>query len=96
MDVETGKRHFQKRIDGARKFTDSPVKAGDKIYIMEPMGSVLAFAASDTYQLLGKTDLGEPSFATPAIAGDKIFFRTKSQIFAFGAQGDASQAAAKQ
>jgi hypothetical protein len=48
------------------------------------MVGTLAGGAGDTLDVLARNALGEPVLATPAIVEDKLYVRTKSQLYAFG------------
>ena len=82
IDVKTGEEHWRERVSTA--FSSSPVIAGDKVYCLDEDGTLICLAASKEFKILGKTDLGEPSRATPAIAGTRMYVRTESQLFSLG------------
>jgi outer membrane protein assembly factor BamB len=76
---ENGKIVWQQRVPAT--YYGSPVCAGDTIYTLSRTGDVVAIAALDKYQLLGKTPLGELCHTTPAIAGGKMFIRTYTHLY---------------
>jgi len=41
-------------------------------------------AAGKKYGLLARVPLGEPSFATPAVAGGVMYFRTETRLLSLG------------
>ena len=86
IDAASGKKHWQKRMGG--NFSGSPVLAGDNIYCISDAGVVCVIAASKKYKLLGKTELGEASRSTPAIANGRIYFRTESKLICIGNDGE--------
>ena len=59
--------------------------AGDAIYCTANDGAVFVLAASDTYQLLGQSRLGEATQSTPAISAGRMIFRTESHLLAISA-----------
>ncbi len=73
-----GEEIWTKRIGG--NYYSSPVTAGGKIYCVAAEGEVVCIAAADKYQLLGRSQLGEGSHATPAIHQGKMFLRTESSL----------------
>ena len=77
-DLKTGEIHFQERL--ARGFSSSPVSDGKTIYATDQQGTVFIFEAANRYKPLGKVSLGEPSSATPAIAGGRFVLRTDSHL----------------
>ena len=45
---------------------------------------VAVIAAGKTYRLHAKVPLGEPSFATPAVAGGVMYLRTETRLLSLG------------
>ena len=77
-DAASGDQRWTKRIGG--NYFGSPVAAGGKLYGVSADGEAVALAATDEYQLLGRSSLGEGSHATPAIHQGKMFLRTESTL----------------
>lgn len=82
LRTATGEPLWQERLPA--RFYASPVWAENRLYLTSKTGDVFVIAAADTYQLLAQNSLGEPGFATPAIAGDTMLFRTESSLIAIG------------
>ena len=83
LDASSGKPHWkEQRVPG--DYSGSPVRAGDKIYCINEDGVLVAIAAEKQFQLLGTTPLGEPSRATPAVAGGRMYLRTESHLISVG------------
>ena len=80
--ASTGETVWQERVPGG--YFASPVLAGDKIFCVSKRGDVVALAASDKFELLGKTELGEKSHATPAVSGGRMYVRTYGQLISVG------------
>jgi outer membrane protein assembly factor BamB len=78
----TGELIWEQRL--GEPFYGSPVWAQDRLYVASKRGTVFVIAAADQYQLLARNELGAVSHATPAIAGETIFFRTVSHLVAVG------------
>jgi len=72
------KRLWTKRIGG--KFFGSPIVAGDKIYCLSTDGRVVVIAADKEFSLLGETDLGAPTYATPSVHQGRMYLRTESTL----------------
>lgn len=81
----TGETVWQERVGGGDYF-GSPVCINGRLYAMSAKGELVVIAASDRFQLLGRSDLGEPSHATPAVAGGTIYLRTRSHLIAVGSR----------
>jgi outer membrane protein assembly factor BamB len=82
LDLSTGEEHWRQRVGG--KFHSSPVRVGDRIYCVSLDGDVVVLAASKEYRLLARNALEEPVQATPAVAGDRIYFRTDGSLICLG------------
>lgn len=76
----TGEPIWQQKLTG--KFYGSPVWVQGRLYFISKDGVVFVIAARDQYELLAQNDLGEPSFATPAIAQGTLLLRTVSHLIA--------------
>jgi outer membrane protein assembly factor BamB len=83
IDIPSGKVLWFQRTDGAA-FSGSPVRVHDKVFAMDEEGTVWAWAADKEYNLLGQSPLGEPSRATPAVAGGRMYLRTESHLISVG------------
>lgn len=82
LDVSDGKVIWTERVGG--NFFGSPVCVADRLYCISKTGEVVVLAASDTFQILARVPLGEPSFATPAIADGVMYLRTASHLYSLG------------
>jgi hypothetical protein len=54
------------------------------VILVSESGKVTVVKAGRDWEILAVNDLGEPCFATPAIAGGKLFLRTRSALYCFG------------
>ena len=89
MNAKSGDVLWQERVGG--EFFGSPVAAvyptmdkGARLYAMSRAGELVVLSASSTFEVLGRVDLGEPSFATPAIADGVLYLRTRTYLTAVG------------
>ena len=77
-----GTQVYRQRIAAdAGTISASPVAAGGRVYIASQDGDVFVVAAGEKYELLARNRVGEPIFATPAIAGDLMIVRTASHLY---------------
>ena len=65
-------------------FHSSPVRIGDRIFGVSKDGEVVVLAADKEFKLLARNSLGEPCQATPAVADDRMYFRTESSLICLG------------
>jgi outer membrane protein assembly factor BamB len=78
----TGKEVWREKVGG--NYYASPVCVGDRLYNVSTKGEVVALAAAEKYELLGRSPLGEKSHATPAVAGGRMYLRTWSHLISIG------------
>ncbi len=62
----------------------SPVAGDGKVYMVSDAGKVVVLEAGPDWKVLRTNDLREDVYATPAIAGGRLFVRTAGRIYCFG------------
>ena len=87
LQSATGKQVWQQRVGG--NYFGSPICIDGRLYCIDKKGTVVVIAASEQFEMLGRTSLGEPSFATPAVANGVMYLRTERQLFSLGGGGAA-------
>jgi hypothetical protein len=76
----------QGRLHGAiDKYFSSPVAADDKVFLIGQGGQVSVLKAAGDWQVLKVNELDDEVFATPAITDGRIYVRTRSALYCFGA-----------
>ena len=78
----TGEQLWREKPTGT--FYGSPVWVSGKLYCITRKGEVVVIKAAPTYELLAVNPLGEKSYATPAIAGGRMYLRTYSHLVSVG------------
>jgi hypothetical protein len=58
------------------------VASDGHVYLASEGGEVLVLQAGDDFRILARNDMGEPIFATPAIANGTLYLRTRSCLYA--------------
>jgi outer membrane protein assembly factor BamB len=88
FEAKSGKPFYiQERLEAAGNYYSSPVAADGRIYIASVPGKLTVVkAGGEKPEILHQAEFGERIFATPALAGDKLFLRTRSTLYAFGPQ----------
>lgn len=85
FDAKTGEELWlEQRVGIIGDFYASPVAAEGKVYMIAQNGAVAVLSAGDTFNVLAKNELGEPIFATPAIADGRVYLRTAGHLYCFG------------
>ena len=84
FDAETGETVWEKkRIRNFGNYYASPVAGDGKIYVVGENGIVVVIKDAPELEVLAKNDLGEPCIATPAIANNRLYFRTMNKLYCF-------------
>lgn len=79
FEGSTGKELYRQRLGGA--CNSSPVAGDGKIYLSNNAGATFVVKAGREFELLGSNGLGERITASPAVAGDELFYRTDSHVY---------------
>jgi outer membrane protein assembly factor BamB len=75
----TGKVVWSERIGG--HYSASPLAAGDRIYLFSEEGKTMVLAAGREYKKLAESQLGDGFMASPAVAGNALFLRSRSYLY---------------
>lgn len=85
FDAKTGRPFYlQERLDAIGSYYSSPVAADGRIYVASVNGKLSVIkAGGDKPEILHQSEFGERIFATPALAGDRLYLRTQTKLYAF-------------
>lgn len=84
LDAATGKRVYRERVGG--NFFASPIVADGKILALSREGELVALKPGDTFEILGRSNLGDGASATPAVAGNRLYVRTDTRLICVAGQ----------
>lgn len=85
LDAATGKVNYEGgRVPKAVMFSASPVAFEGKILLTSEEGDTFILKAGPKHEVLRTNSLGEPVYASPAIADGHIFIRAEHTLFAIG------------
>jgi outer membrane protein assembly factor BamB len=88
LNAATGQMLRQDRVRGvSENYYASPVAGDGKVFLASHPGVVAVLRAGGQQELLAANRLDEEIFATPAIAGGKLYVRTVSALYCFGTRG---------
>jgi len=79
-NANTGEEIWVKRVGG--NYFSSPIWIDKKLYNLDVDGNLVVVAASDEYEHLGSSPLGEVANSSPAFADGVLYLRTASQLIA--------------
>lgn len=86
LDPASGQILKQGRTpDALEEYYASPVAADGKIFLVSASGKVTVLKAGAQWEILAMNDLDEEVWATPAIAGNNLYIRTRNTLYSFGA-----------
>ena len=74
MRLSDGENIRTERVGG--NFSGSPICVDGKLNCVSEAGVVHVLAAAPRFEVLGKTELNDPSRATPGVANGRRFRRT--------------------
>jgi outer membrane protein assembly factor BamB len=84
LDAKTGKEHYRKRAADAKGFSASPVAIDGRVYLTDQAGRTTVIEAGPELNVVASNDLGEMTWASAAIAGDRVLVRTVDHLFCIG------------
>ncbi|HEV7396887.1 MAG TPA: PQQ-binding-like beta-propeller repeat protein [Pyrinomonadaceae bacterium] len=85
IEAKTGVVKYEGgRVPIPATFTASPVAFDDKILLTSEDGDTFVIKAGPKHEVLATNTIGEPVFASPAVADGKIFIRSETSLFAIG------------
>jgi outer membrane protein assembly factor BamB len=80
-DAKTGKEVYKQRLKGAKGFTSSPWAHDGKVYCLDEDGQTFVVQAGPKFELLGKNEIKDMFWATPAVARDALYLRGADQVY---------------
>lgn len=80
----TGETVWRGRVGGT--YYASPIVVGQTVRNISVDGEAVTIRAGETFEVLGRTDLGDLCRATPAVVGGRMVFRTMGRLMALDAE----------
>lgn len=82
LDARTGALRYEgKRVPVPATFSASPVAFDGKIFLTSEDGDTFVLKAGPDHEIVGTNSLGEPVYASPAIANGQLFIRTDKNLY---------------
>lgn len=79
LEAKTGKRIWQQRMEG--KYSASPLYADGRIYFFSEEGLTPVIEPAREFKELAVNKLDEGFMASPAVAGQALFLRTRTHLY---------------
>jgi outer membrane protein assembly factor BamB len=85
-EAKTGALLYQGRLGVAKKegFSGSPVAVDGKVFFTNDDGETFVLKAGREFNLLRTNQIGEPTYASPALVDGRWYFRTATSLVAIG------------
>jgi len=85
LDARTGQVQYEGgRVPVPATFSASPVALDGKILITSEDGDTFVIKAGPAHEVVRTNSIGEPVYASPAIAHGKIFIRSEGHLYCIG------------
>lgn len=84
FEAESGKRVWMERI--GNRFSGSPIAAAGLAYFTSDDGVTKVIRPGPWFEVVAENQLGENSYASPAISQGMLYFRGEKHLFAIGKQ----------
>ncbi|HET6406668.1 MAG TPA: PQQ-binding-like beta-propeller repeat protein [Chthoniobacteraceae bacterium] len=78
FDAKNGEEKWEQRFGRQHA---SLVSADGLVYFLNDLGVCHVVRASSKFELISKNELGEPTYASPALSNGEIFIRSEKHIF---------------
>ncbi|MBA4066710.1 MAG: hypothetical protein C0501_23990 [Isosphaera sp.] len=85
LDAKTGAVLWDEVLFGGA-VSSSPVLVGDQYLAVSEKGEVAVVKAAKEFEVVKKASLGEVVYATPAVANGRVYVRTTTHLYCFGAK----------
>jgi len=79
IEAKTGNQVWNERIGG--EYSAAPIYRAERIYFFSQDGITTVIEASRQFKILAKNKLGDGFMASPAVAGDSLILRSKSELY---------------
>jgi len=83
VDAKTGNEIWSERLGGGN-VSASPIIVDGKIFSVNEQGTVHVFRAAKEFEQLGKYDLKEQVYASPAVANGRMYIRGFQNLYCIG------------
>lgn len=84
IEAKTGREIWSERVRA--EFFGSPVIIDGRIFAPSTKGEMIVLATGDTFELLGRSPLGEGTHSSPCVDGGRIYVKTFSHLVCIGAK----------
>jgi outer membrane protein assembly factor BamB len=85
LEARTGEVKYEgSRVPVPATFTSSPVAFDDKVLLTSEDGDTFVIKAGPAFEVIRTNSIGEPVYASIAIASGKLFIRGEKHLYCIG------------
>jgi outer membrane protein assembly factor BamB len=84
LDARDGEVVRRDRLPGGGNYYSSPVAGDGKVYVLSERGRLSVVRAGRDWRVLLASSFDEDVYATPAVAGGRLYVRTAEHLYCFG------------
>lgn len=81
VDALTGQEAWRERLPGTGNHSTSPIAAEGRVYFFNENGHGIVVDAGRQFKVLAENKLDAGCMASPAVAGQALFLRTKTHLY---------------
>jgi outer membrane protein assembly factor BamB len=86
LDAKTGEKQYEHRVTPSENNRASPAYANGNVYLAARNGTITVVKAGRNYEQLWQTSLDDPLTSSPVFANGRLYLRTNTALWAFGAK----------
>jgi outer membrane protein assembly factor BamB len=79
LESATGQEIWRERVGG--NYSASPLSAAGRIFFFSEEGKTTVIEAGREFKVLARNTLGDGFMASPAVAGDALFLRSRTHLY---------------
>lgn len=79
IDAPTGNEIWKGNLRDT--FFSSPIRIDDRIFAVSRRADVVTFKVDDSFEILGRTLINQPTHATPIVDNERLYLRTVSHLY---------------
>jgi outer membrane protein assembly factor BamB len=83
LNAKTGDSVWRERL--GRHFSASPISVAGLVYFLSDRGIMTVVKPGPSFESVARNELGEKTFASPAVSGGRLFLRGEQHLYCIGA-----------
>jgi outer membrane protein assembly factor BamB len=79
LKAKSGEQVWNERVGG--NYSAAPMIAGERVYFFSEDGRAFVLQAGPAFKVLATNTLGDGFMATPAVIGNSLILRSRTQLY---------------